>query len=412
MDLRNIKHKIILSVKESGPSTQKNLSSRLDMHVTALSKAINELVFQDRLLVEKGKDLSYGGRRSRLYHLNKDIGYIVGIDIGGANIRVILIDISGNILIQTKEQTSQSGGDKVFQQTIGLLNKTMQKINISYNDIIGVGVGISGCIDANSGSISFCPNIKGLENFPFKEKLEDEINKPVVFDDSVRCMALAEKKYGCAKDFNNFIFVSLGIGIGAGIFINNSIYRGSKKSKGFTGEIGHITVSEAGPRCKCGNKGCLEVLASGPSIINRALDGIKNNIITSLTKFSENNYSGLTVEKIIEEASTGDKFSYYIINRTGEYIGMAIADAVNLFGGDQIIIGGGISNSGEILLDAVKRTVQMRALAIISKNIQISKSTLDDNSAALGAGANFIDYLFSEKSEYLLNINSIKKEII
>ncbi len=270
--------------------------------------------------------------------------------------------------------------------------------------IFGIGMSISGVIDYNEGKSIYCPNISGLNDFPVKSILEAKTKLPVFVDDSVRCMAIAEKHFGTAKDYDNFLFVSLGKGIGVGIYIDGKVYR---SSTGLAGELGHITVAEDGPLCNCGNRGCLEAIASGPGIIRRAREGIESGIITSLASIVAGDFEKLTVEAIADAAKQGDKFAYYIINRTGEYIGIAIAAALNLFGSELVVLGGGISGSGDIMTEAIKRTVQLRALGVISSRVKIVETSLDEFNAARGAATKFTNMLFAD-SKYNLLKNMIK----
>ena len=197
----------------------------------------------------------------------------------------------------------------------------------------------------------------------------------------------------------------MGKGIGTGVYIDGKIYRGSM---GLAGELGHITVSENSSICNCGNRGCLEAIASSDGIIRRVTEGMKKGIVTSLSSAINNNFDNLTVEIIAKAAAEGDKFAYYIINRTGEYVGIAIAAALNLFGSDLIVLGGGVSKCGDILLSAIKRTVKTRALDVISKKVKIIKTQLDDNNAALGAATNLIDMLFDNCYEQNILRRSLK----
>jgi len=218
-------------------------------------------------------------------------------------------------------------------------------------------------------------------------------------------MAVAEKEYGVAKKYDNFIFVGLGRGIGIGVFVYGKLYRGSR---GVAGELGHIKVLENGPVCVCGNRGCLEVIASSIGIIQRAKKGIDDGIETILNSKINGNYNNLSVELIADAATKGDKFSYNLITLTGEYIGTAVATALNLFGSDLVVFGGGISNSGHILLDAIKRVVKQRTLESVSKKVKILKTRLGDNNAALGIATSFINLIFTDYKRNIFNL--IKKE--
>jgi N-acetylglucosamine repressor len=398
---RALKLKILNIVRMHEPISKQNIARELFVNLTTITLLVNELKEKHKLLIEAGEDVSKGGRRPKLYSINKEKGVVLGVDIGGDNIRVILIDITGNIIASITSKTDvKSNGWELLNELSNMIKKFIRDSKLPESKITGIGLSISGVIDAHSGKSIFCPNINGLNDFPLKAFLEEKTKLPVFIDESVRCMALAEKHYGVAKDYDNFIFVSLGKGIGIGIYANGKIYRGST---GLSGELGHITVSENGPICNCGNRGCLEAIASGPGILKRAKEGIENGIVTSITSEINNDLSNMTVEIIAKEAEKGDKFAYSLINRTGEYIGIAIAAALNLFGPELVVLGGGIANSGDIMIDAIKRTVQMRALGVITKKVRILRSLLGDNIAALGAATKFINILFTDTKLNILS---------
>jgi glucokinase-like ROK family protein len=395
-----LKLKILDLIRNKGPITKQQIAKELGINITTVSILINQFEEKDNIIKEIGDGSSSGGRKPKLYIINNELGYVIGIDVGGTNMRGILTDLSGNIINYLKIKTkAKEGKEAVLSKVISVANEIMNPSKISREKLFGIGMSISGIINSYEGVSIFCPNIPGWENYPIKNIMEEEFNLPVCIDDSVRCAAVAEKRFGIAKDHDNFIFISIGKGIGMGAFIDGKIYRGSM---GLAGELGHITVSEDGPLCNCGNKGCLEAIASGPGILKRAREGIENGIVTSISKEINNDFENLTVEIILKAANEGDKYAYYLINRTGEYIGIAIAAALNLFGSDLVILWGGILESGDIILDAIKRTVKMRALEFISKRVRIEKTALGDNIAALGAAQTFIDKLYNEPDNNLL----------
>lgn len=395
-----LKLKILDLIRNRTLITKQQIANELGINITTVSTLINQFKEKDKIIKEAGDGSSSGGRKPKQYAINNRLGYIIGIDVGGTNTRGILADLSGNTIHFLKVKTrAKEGKETVLNKVISLVNELTGLSGIQKERIFGIGMSISGIINSYEGVSVFCPNIPGWENYPVKKIMEKEFGLPVCIDDSVRCAAVAEKRFGIAKDNDNFIFISIGKGIGMGAIIDGKIYRGSM---GLAGELGHITVSEDGPLCNCGNKGCLEVIASGPGILKRAREGIENGVVTSISKEINDDIGNLTVEIISKAANEGDKFAYYLINRTGEYIGIAIAAALNLFGSDLVVLWGGILESGDIILDAIKRTVKMRALEFISKRVRIEKTGLGDNIAALGAAQIFIDRLFSEPENNLL----------
>jgi len=400
-----LKLKILDLIRNKSLITKQQIAKELGINITTVSILINQFKERDNIIKEIGDGSSSGGRKPKLYAINNKLGYVIGIDVGGTNTRGILTDLSGNIINYLKIKTkAKEGKETVLSKVVSVANEIIDASKISREKLFGIGMSISGIINSYEGVSIFCPNIPGWENYPIKHIMEKEFKLPVCIDDSVRCAAVAEKRFGIAKDHDNFIFISIGKGIGLGAFIDGKIYRGSM---GLAGELGHITVSEDGPLCNCGNKGCLEAIASGPGILKRAREGIKNGIVTSISREINNDFENLTVEIISKAANEGDKFAYYLINRTGEYIGIAIAAALNLFGSDLVVLWGGILECGDIILDAIKRTVKMRALEFISKRVRIEKTALGDNIAALGAAQTFIDKLYSEPDSNLL-LKSLK----
>lgn len=397
-----LKLKILNIIRNEGPCTKQKIAIKLSLNITTISNLINNLCKDSNLLIEMGDANSSGGRKPRLYQINEKIGYIVGINIGSKNTIIIISSLLGNIISSLIEKTDfEKNGDEIIDQVVTLTNKLILETNINKKDILGFGVGVSGCIDARDGYILFCPYINGLKDLPLKSILESKFNSSVFIDDSVRCMAVAEKKFGFGKDYNNFIFVGIGKGIGSGIYIDGKIYRGDI---GAVGEIGHVTVKEDGPVCSCGNRGCLEIIASETGIIRRAFEGIENGIHTSISP------DNVTVESISKAAEEGDKFAYDIINKTGEYIGIAISTELNLFGSDLVVLGGSVSKSGEILFSAINRTIKLRALNAITKRVKIIRTELDRRIPAIGAAVNITDELFENSSINIIDkIGKLKR---
>lgn len=389
-----LKLKILEYAHKNGHIIKKEIAKFLNINLMTISEVVNELDSDEKLLIKACEGDSSGGRRPIVYKINNKIGYVIGVDIGGDNIRILLTGISGDVINKIKDKNNEKdSGELIINKILLFIEKLLKDSKITKNQIYGISIGVSGIIDSISGTSIYCPNIDGLKNFPIKKYIEEKTKFYVYVDDSVRCMAIAEKYYGIAKGYDNFLFVSLGKGIGAGIYVDNKIYR---SSTGLSGELGHITVSEDGILCNCGNRGCLEAIASETGILRRAKEEISEGIISSVNSRIKNNPDNLTVEIIAEAAQDGDKFAFNLINRTGEYIGMAIATALNLFGVELVVLGGGISNAGDILIDAIRRTVKLRALNVISKKVNIIRTELDEFNTARGAISKLLNILFSD----------------
>ena len=209
----------------------------------------------------------------------------------------------------------------------------------------------------------------------------------MIVDDGVRCMALAEKRHGLARDMDTFLFVYIGLGVGSGIILDNRIYRGKN---GICGEFGHITVRENGPLCTCGNRGCLEAVASTEAILARVRELLAANVHSTLRATAP----GFSLADVSAAAVAGDKVAAMVIGETEESIGIGVADLINVFDPGTVILAGDVvANLHGLMLDGIQKIVRRRAIHSISQRTQILKSAFDANSAALGAATMVIERL-------------------
>ena len=400
---QGIKLEILNLIKKYGPITKRELSDKFGINITTINRIVNNINNNSKLINEIIDKKTTGGRRASLYDINTKSYYVIGIDVGGENFRIILTDLVGNVIEALTEKTVQRENDPdyLLEKILDSTKRIIDNSSIVLENIIGGGVSIStSVLDFKEGKTIFNPNISSWNNFNIKNSFEERLKIPFIIDDSTRSMAVAEKEYGIAKNYDNFFFVGLGGGIGIGVFIDGKIYRGSR---GVAGELGHITVLEDGPICSCGNRGCLEAIASSFGIKQRAKEGIEKGIKTSLESYKTDQ---LSVKIIAGAAKEGDKFAYNLLIKTGEYIGTAIATALNLFGSDLVVLGGGISDSGKILTDTIKRIVKQKSLDIVSKQVVVVKTKLGEYNAALGIATSFINMIFCDNAYNIFDIQN------
>jgi predicted NBD/HSP70 family sugar kinase len=211
----------------------------------------------------------------------------------------------------------------------------------------------------------------------------------VLVDDSACAQALAEVRAGAARGARDFLFVNVGVGIGAALYMDGRLYRGPG---GLAGELGHITVDESGPLCGCGNRGCAEALVGAPAIVGRARALLAEHTYPSLLVADDSPAAPLTIERLATAAGAGDKLAFQVLNDAGEHLGVAIAAALNLLGSPLVVLGGGIAHAGEPFLDAVQRTVRLRSLPPVARQVRIAPSDLDDSAAARGVALAALDH--------------------
>ena len=386
---------ILNAIRECGPISRAKIAKIFKLSGATVTKYVNGLI-KAGIVKEDGWESSTGGRMPVLLRIVPEATYAIGVDLGGASLRVAVVNLENNIVAKIiKKSNANEGRNKVLRRMIDAIHETIELSRIEKDKIRGIGVGISGLIDHQRGICLYCPNIEGWENVPVKKLIEEEFAVDTSVEDSSRAMALAEHWLGLGRGIDNFIFVNVGVGIGCGIFIHGKLYRGIG---GIAGEFGHITIDEAGPRCNCGNCGCLETLASGPAISRRARQAIKEGVVSLIEKLAEGKLENITPEIVVEATKRGDKLAFNIMEKTGEYLGIGIADMINIFNPELIVIGAGVSQAGDILLEPLKRAVKARALQLSSSMTNIKVSQLGNNGGALGAAIMVLKDIFEPSS--------------
>jgi predicted NBD/HSP70 family sugar kinase len=253
---------------------------------------------------------------------------------------------------------------------------------------LGIGIGIAGLVDTNRGIVLYTPNMTGWESAPLGPFLSERFNTDIIIDDSVRCMAVSEKRYGSARGLQNFLYIYIGKGVGSGVLLDGRIYRGAH---GVAGEFGHITIKQNGNLCNCGNSGCLEAHVSESRIIEDIKKNIASNVHSSLSEKIEMG-NGIGLGDILHHAREGDKLANLTINNVSENIGIGIANLVNVFDPGVIILGGEVIDAfGESMMENILRVVRLKAINAISSQTSIIPAEVEDFTASRGAATLLVE---------------------
>lgn len=334
-----------------------------------------------------------GGRRSIKFGINGDFGLVAGVDIGATSIDIAIADIAGKTYGRLSEVINvRNGPIIILERACRLIDQILNDFSLAKNRLLGIGIGVPGPVDFDNGMVVSPPIMPGWDGFPIIQTVQmDFPNARVVVDNDVNVMALGEKFGGAAREIQNLIFVKIGTGIGSGIICNGVIYRGNN---GCAGDIGHISVRKDGKMCHCGNAGCLEAMASGPAIAElgekAALEG-KSSI---LLKYWQTNGEKLRAEDVGYAASEGDAVSIDIIRSCGQMIGEVLAGLVSFFNPGMIVIGGGVSNIGNLLLSSIRQVVLRRSLPLATRDLRIVFSAKGLDAGVTGAMALAIEHIF------------------
>lgn len=306
-----------------------------------------------------------------------DKKYVVGVDLGGTKIYTALVDLDGNMVKEITVKTEAHRGDKaVLDKLISTIDTVLEGIDI--NEVKAIGVGSPGPLDVKKGLIVYTPNLP-FKNFNIVQPIKEKYNIPTYLDNDANAATLGEFMFGAGKGSTNMVYVTVSTGIGGGAIINGSLFRGSTAN---ALEIGHTTVMKGGPRCGCGNTGCAEAVASGTAIMKRAREAVESKVETSLKHYDE-----VTAKEVFTEAEKGDKVSQDILNDALSYLGIAIANIANSFDPDKIVMGGGVSQAGDIVFEKIDYEMERRCLKIIYDNCKIEKAVLGGKAGVLGAAA-------------------------
>lgn len=384
---------IMRALRRQGRISRSEISTITGWSKAKASQEIRSLVDKG-YLVESGEGVSQGGRKPRLLRINNQLGYIAGIDIGATSLDIALADVTGSILQRASEPTDvKLPPESVLGRCSEVLLKLIRAQGGMPDQLLGVGVGVPGPVDFARGVLVAPPLMPEWENFPIRDFFKKTFSSAfVVVDNDVNIMALGEQRAGDGAGIDHFIFVKIGTGIGAGIISNGRIHRGSD---GSAGDIGHICVDKEGPLCACGNRGCLEAMAAGPSITSRALVAARNGRSPTLSQMREVNGGILRPEDVNAACREGDQAALDIIRDSGQMIGEVLASLVNFFNPSHIFAGGGITNFGNHLLVAIRRAVLHRSLPLATTHLSIKFSRVGSNAGVMGAISLALDYLFA-----------------
>ncbi len=292
---------------------------------------------------------------------------IIGLDIGGTNIKGILLDgakVRGKIKIPTKSKTNQKMILRQIFKCVEKLTKKGEKIN-------GIGIGVAGPVDFKNQKILNPPNVTALKDLELGKIIEKNFRIKTIIDNDVHCLVFAEALLGAGKNKKIVVGLGLGTGVGGGIVIDKKIIYGKS---GTAGEMGHMTIDKYGRKCACGQKGCLEAYIGEKGVRKTAFEFFKKRIDTI---------------SLYNLARKGDEQALETWKETGKYLGIGLANIVDMFNPDVIVIGGGIANAGELLLNSAKSEMRKNILSVSAKKTQVLKTKLGEWAGAIGAGLLF-----------------------
>lgn len=305
----------------------------------------------------------------------------LAVDLGGTKLLVGLVDREGRVLAKQRVPTPQRGADAVAGAIRDLARSLRTGVGASGATIAGVGVAVAGPTDHARGVIYEPPNLAGWgREVAFGPLLARALGETVSIENDANAAALGEAWVGAGRDVRDLVYVTVSTGIGGGLILGGRLYRGAN---GTAGEIGHVIVDPDGPRCHCGNRGCLEVLASGPAIARQAREAVAGGAATSLAGHSEE----ITAEAVAEAARGGDRVAVALYREAGTRIGIVLGNLLALFNPKMIIVGGGVSKTGDLLFGPLREAIRSRAYPKPALGASVVPAQLGDDVGIIGAAA-------------------------
>jgi glucokinase-like ROK family protein len=373
---------VLDSIFWSAGLSRHELATKVGFSKSRTNAAIAALI--DRGLIEEaGPGCSTGGRRPETLSLSRQIGIFVAIDLGATSLDVALLAPDMSILAHHAEPADVRSGPGVIVSRIrALLRELIKKCRANPRDIVAIGMGVPGPVDFADGLLVAPPLMPGWEGFSIGEYLHEDYAAPVFIDNDVNLLAMGEL-WRVHRKIRDFLVIKVGTGIGCGIVCRGEIYRGAD---GSAGDVGHICVDYDGPRCHCGNDGCVESMAAAPALSRQAVEAAREGRSVLLAEWLETRGT-LVPEDVSQASRSGDVAANAIIQRTGELLGRMLASLVNFYNPSHVFIGGGVSQIGPLYLASIRQSVYRRSLPLSTRHIHIEFAKLNDLGGIIGAGA-------------------------
>lgn len=357
--------RVVRAVRLAGSLTQAEIARATGLSAATVSNIVRELKEGGTVEVT---DTSAGGRRARSVSLSGDAGIVIGVDFGHAHLRVAVGNLAHQVLAEEAEPMDvDASWVDGFDRAEALVGRLVAGIGVSLDKAIGVGLGVPGPIDVESGTLGSTAILPGWAGINPREELSRRLGVPVYVDNDANLGALGELVWGSGRGVKDLAYIKVASGVGAGLVINGQIYRGPG---GTAGEIGHITLDESGPVCRCGNRGCLETFAAARYV---------------LPLLQGSHGPELTMERVVELARDGDPGCRRVITDVGRHVGSGVASLCNLLNPSRVVLGGSLAEAGELVLAPIRESVGRYAIPSAARQLSVLTGSLGGRAEVLGA---------------------------
>ncbi|MDG9683802.1 ROK family transcriptional regulator [Streptomyces sp. DH18] len=357
--------RVVRAVRMAGSLTQAEIARSTGLSAATVSNIVREL--KDGGTVEV-TPTSAGGRRARSVSLSGDAGIVIGVDFGHTHLRVAVGNLAHQVLAEESEPLDvDASSAEGFDRAEVLVKRLIAATGIGPDKVIGIGLGVPGPIDVESGTLGSTSILPGWTGINPSEELSGRLGVPVYVDNDANLGALGELVWGSGRGVKDLAYIKVASGVGAGLVIDGTIYRGPG---GTAGEIGHITLDESGPVCRCGNRGCLETFTAARYV---------------LPLLQPSHGPGLTMERVVQLAREGDPGCRRVIGDVGRHIGSGVANLCNLLNPSRVVLGGSLAEAGELVLGPIRDSVSRYAIPSAARQLSVLPGALGGRAEVLGA---------------------------
>ncbi|MEU6976731.1 ROK family transcriptional regulator [Streptomyces sp. NPDC046371] len=357
--------RVVRAVRMAGSLTQAEIARATGLSAATVSNIVREL--KDGGTVEV-TPTSAGGRRARSVSLSGDAGIVIGVDFGHTHLRVAVGNLAHQVLAEEAEPLDvDASAAEGFDRAEQLVTRLIAATGIGRDKVVGVGLGVPGPIDVSSGTLGSTSILPGWSGINPADELSARLGVPVHVDNDANLGALGELVWGGGRGVKDLAYIKVASGVGAGLVIDGRVYRGPG---GTAGEIGHITLDESGPVCRCGNRGCLETFTAARYV---------------LPLLQSSHGPDLTMERVVQLAREGDPGCRRVIADVGRHIGSGIANLCNLLNPSRVILGGDLAEAGELVLAPIRDSVSRYAIPSAARQLSLAQGALGGRAEVLGA---------------------------
>jgi len=385
-------------IKENELISRQELAQLTGLTPPAITGIVRELL-DIGFVMEVGLGTSQGGRRPMKLKFNAKAGYVIGVEVTSNETVFVIADLENdpiNIITMNLDMTEPEIG---IAQLVDAMGQVIHREENEKKDFFGIGIAFPGLISAKEGIVKRSINLgPKWRHFPLKETLEREMGLPIFIENNAKSSALAEWWFGGGNSYTDLVYINLGEGISAGVISADRIIQGAE---GHAGQIGHIVVVEKGPLCKCGNQGCLEAICGIPALMRKANEEIPLVSYQDLLKQIWVKNGKIQIDDILKLADIEGSYSWELLQQVGKYVGLAIANVINMYNPEAVFIGGKLALAAETFVENVKEMVNSHTFPEIAKSSQIKISTLGPKSGVIGACALALRELLNSDSTIL-----------